>query len=243
MSEETPPKENAIYLGLTQTFPCSYLENQKEQLLTLTDTVVESALYERMLGLGFRRSGNAIYKPHCPNCSACQSIRIPAADFKPSRRQKRTSKQNQKFSWHHSTEVKTNYYPLYEKYINERHRDGSMYPASTEQFEQFLLCDWLPDNYIEIYDNQKLIGVAVIDLLDKSVSAIYSFFDPDYHKHSLGSYMILLTIELAKQLNRDYVYLGYQINDCRKMNYKTKYQPYQLLTDAGWLIQEELSSS
>ncbi|WP_133407114.1 arginyltransferase [Parashewanella tropica] len=241
MTETTSPKENAIYLGLTQAFPCSYLDDKQEQLLTLTDTVVEAGLYERMLGLGFRRSGNAIYKPHCPSCSACQSIRIPAIDFKPSRRQKRTLKQNHQFTWRHTTQINSDYYPLYEKYINKRHQDGSMYPASQEQFDQFLLCDWLNDNYIEVYDEKRLIGVAVIDVLSKNISAIYSFFDPEYHKHSLGSHMILLTIELAKQLNKDYVYLGYQIDACRKMNYKTKYQPYQLLTDAGWLIQEELS--
>ncbi|GGN69048.1 hypothetical protein GCM10009193_02600 [Shewanella aestuarii] len=109
-----------------------------------------------------------------------------------------------------------------------------MYPPSQSQFDDFLLCDWLPPTFIELYDADKLIGVAVTDNLTHSLSAIYSYFDPEYEKHSLGSLMILIQCQLAKSLGKHFVYLGYQIDENRKMSYKRQYRPYQILTPEGW---------
>ncbi len=234
MTNKPAVTEDLIYFGLTHPFDCSYLAGKQEQLLTLTDYEIDIPLYERLLSLGFRRNGSAIYKPHCPACAECKPIRIAVEQFKVSKRQKRTLKQNANFRWQQSDKDKPEYFELYKKYIQDRHSDGPMYPADRQQYEQFILCSWLPDSFIEIYDNQKLIGVAVSDVITDSLSAIYSFFDNEYAKFSLGSYMILAQIELAKRLNKQYLYLGYQIDECRKMNYKKLYRPYEVLTDQGW---------
>ncbi len=227
-------KNDAIYFGLTKPFPCSYLENQQEQLLTLTEYNLDSLMYERLLNLGFRRNGNAIYKPHCQFCSECRPIRLSVSQFTYSKRQKRTFKNNASLTWKHSKEIKEEYFYLYEIYINKRHHDGPMFPATREQYQQFLFCDWQQPQFIELYDGELLIGVAVTDVLNNSISAVYSFFSSSYVKNSLGSYLILLQIELAKQLNKDYLYLGFQIDGNRKMNYKTNYRPYEILTEQGW---------
>ncbi|MGB0894945.1 MAG: arginyltransferase [Parashewanella sp.] len=229
---------NEIYFNLTQPFACGYLDNEQEQLLTLNENDANIILYDRLLNVGFRRSGGTIYKPHCPNCNKCQPIRIPVADFKQSKRQKRTYKKNHTLTWKFVAKAKECYYPLYEKYINLRHQDGSMYPASLEQYQSFLLDFKIPPYFIEVYSEKQLIAVSVTDLLPNSLSAVYSFFDPDFEKMSLGSYLILLQIELAKQLDKQYVYLGYQIDNNRKMNYKTSYRPYEKLTESGWQRQD-----
>ncbi|RYV01696.1 arginyltransferase [Shewanella sp. OPT22] len=234
MNNRPTSTEELIYFGLTHPFDCSYLSGQKEQLLTLTDYEIDLSLYERLLSLGFRRNGSAIYKPHCPACAECKPIRINVDEFKLSKRQKRTLKKNERFTWKLVDQNKEEYFQLYQEYIEARHSDGPMYPADRNQYEQFLLCSWLPDSFIEIYDEDKLIGVAVTDILKNSVSAIYSFFDNDYADYSLGSFMILVQIELAQQTNKQYVYLGYQIDECRKMNYKKLYRPFEVLTDQGW---------
>ena len=226
-----------VTVGLTQSFDCNYLSEQKEQLLVIRDDRCHCDwVYEQLMTKGFRRSGNEIYRPHCPSCTACESIRLSANEFAPSRSQKRIrSRNNGLFKMTFSTVADEQCYPLYQKYINLRHKDGSMYPASKEQYAGFLFCDWLDTRFIHLWHEQKLIGVAVTDVLPKSMSAIYTFFDPDYEKYSLGTFFIIKQMELCEQLNKEYLYLGYQIDECKKMAYKTKYKPYQRLIRSQWI--------
>ncbi|WP_394132036.1 arginyltransferase [Shewanella maritima] len=223
-----------LNLGLTKAFDCNYIPGNKEQLLVIQEEQLNGHLFEQLLGMGFRRNGNAIYKPYCPNCNQCQSIRLPIAKFKPSKRQKRTLKANTDIQWRLSHKVSEDHFILYQKYIDERHSDGPMFPASESQYKEFLHCDWLEPTFIELFIEDKLVGVAVTDLMPNSLSAIYSYFDPELSQRSLGSLMILLQCELAKVLGKQYLYLGYQIDSNRKMNYKRLYRPYQILTSQGW---------
>ncbi|RTR38052.1 arginyltransferase [Shewanella canadensis] len=227
-------KSQPISVGITKTFPCSYIETELEQLLVLQEDNIGLALFEQLLALGFRRSGGTIYKPQCPHCNACLPIRIPSFLFTPSRRQKRTLKNNQDLIWKIVEKQTEHHYELYETYINVRHKDGPMYPASREQYNHFIDSGWLDPIFIELWKNDTLIGVAVTDILPNSLSAIYSFFAPDEHKRSLGSLLILIQCRLAKLMHKDFIYLGYQIDESRKMNYKRDYTPYQILTSSGW---------
>lgn len=227
---------DTIQVGMTNAFPCSYLSNQQEQLLVLQEETLDVDLFERLLALGFRRSGQMIYKPHCPACQACLPIRVPVKQFQPSRRQKRNLKNNRDISFAIVAQSTPEQYQLYEQYINERHYDGPMYPASKEQYEQFIQCSWHQPLLIELRVQGRLIGVAVTDQLPNSLSAIYSFFAPSEDKRSLGSLMILLQCRLAKLMGKNYLYLGYQIDDSRKMNYKKSYQPNEILTSKGWQL-------
>ncbi len=227
-------KSQPISVGITKSFPCSYIETELEQLLVLQEGDIDLVLFEQLLALGFRRSGGTIYKPQCPHCNACLPIRIPSFLFKPSRRQKRTLKNNQDIIWKIVEKQAEYHYELYETYINIRHKDGPMYPASREQYQHFIGSGWLDPIFIELWNKDTLIGVAVTDILPNSLSAIYSFFAPDEHKRSLGSLLILLQCRLAKLMRKEYIYLGFQIDASRKMNYKRDYTPYQILTSSGW---------
>ena len=214
-----------ITIGLTQSFQCSYLTEQQEQLLVIRDQrCYNSQVYQQLMTQGFRRSGNDIYRPNCPSCNACQSIRIPAAQFVLSRSQKRLSRLcKQQFQLTVDTVPDQQAYQLYEKYINTRHYQGAMYPPTRSQYESFLLCDWLDVIFLHIWQGEKLVAVAVTDHLPNSLSAIYSFFDPDYEKYSLGSWCILQQLSVCQRYQKEYLYLGYQIDECDKMNYKVKY--------------------
>jgi arginyl-tRNA--protein-N-Asp/Glu arginylyltransferase len=79
-----------------------------------------------------------------------------------------------------------------------------------------------------------LIGACLADRLGVGMSAVYSFFDPDQGRRSLGSYMILWLIDECRRLGLLHVYLGYWIADCRKMTYKTRFRPIEALTRDGW---------
>ncbi|MBJ2130360.1 arginyltransferase [Alteromonas sp. IB21] len=229
-----------VKFGITQSFSCSYLPDEQEQLLVYAeDSELHSLRYSQLIQAGFRRSGEQIYRPHCPNCNACKSIRIPVDNFTASRSQKRILKVNGGFKVQFSDNIKETYFPLYERYINERHSDGSMYPASQTQFDNFVQSDWMKTHYLEAYDGDKLIAVAVTDIVDanvpmSSLSALYTFFDPDYASASLGTWMILMQIMQAKQLGYRYLYLGYYVEGCNKMSYKQKFLPFEQFSDNQW---------
>ncbi|KMT66363.1 arginyltransferase [Catenovulum maritimum] len=226
-----------IKFGISQAFPCNYLPEQYERLLVAIDDIVYNPTnYEVMLNLGFRRSGEQVYRPHCESCQQCISIRIPAAEFSLSRNQKRTAKKCQNFTTRiNKKAIPSQYFELYSKYINQRHSDSTMFPPDLAQFENFVSASWLEVGFLEVYDQNKLISISVIDCLPDSFSAVYTFFDPDYSHYSLGRFAILQMVEFAKITQRNYVYLGYQIDECQKMNYKTEYQPHEKLIAGHWL--------
>lgn len=232
MNEHIPARA-----GLSQEFACSYLPNRQEQLLVILDpSCYSSDKFESLLALGFRRSGNQIYRPHCPTCSACSSVRVLAQEFIEKKSHKRKlNKAKTRFEVKYSNQERPQYYALYSKYISLRHQDGSMYPPDKTQFQSFLLCSWLNITFIELWDQDNLVAVAVTDCMDKAISAIYTFFDPDYEQYSLGTVMILQQLIFAKAQNKHYVYLGYQIDECPKMNYKTQFLPAQKQVKDQWL--------
>jgi arginyl-tRNA--protein-N-Asp/Glu arginylyltransferase len=226
-----------VKFGLTQAFSCSYLPEEKEQLLVFAETEQpDEQQYELLIGAGFRRSGEQIYRPHCPACQACQSIRIPVSLFGPSKSQKRVLKRNQDLRIQVSESDTSDYYPLYEQYINQRHDDGSMYPASIKQYQSFIKNSWACPLFIEFHLKDKLVAVAVTDNLPHSLSALYTFFAPDLADRSIGTLAILQQISLAADLKKQFVYLGYQVDACKKMNYKVNFLPHQRFFDAKWQL-------
>lgn len=226
-------------LRFYQTLPhaCSYLDEQEATTLFLDpQQPITPEVYDALTQIGFRRSGQDLYRPHCQTCNACQSVRVRVADFKPSRQQRRTLKNNQDLSW---TIVPATFsqerYLLYENYINSRHADGDMYPASEEQFRVFLLVNKNWASLVEFRDpNGKLLAVAAVDKLKDGLSAIYTFFDPEQKQRSLGVFAVLWQLQQAALRQLPYVYLGYWINHCRKMNYKQAYQPLEILKQQVW---------
>jgi len=228
--------EEGYKVGITSVFPCSYLEGQQERLLIAVDERLQNNLsYSHLMTEGFRRSGDQSYRPHCPHCDACQSIRVLVDQFKPSKSQRRSLKRNAQFDIKISKSLSDHYYPLYEKYINTCHRNGSMYPATVEQFQGFLSSKLTKQLFIETWHNGQLICVAVTDVLFNALSAVYTFYDPDYKPNGLGVFSILTQIKICHQYGYPYLYLGYQIDDCKKMNYKNRYFPHEKFVDASWL--------
>ncbi|MGB2079035.1 MAG: arginyltransferase [Vibrio sp.] len=226
----------SIPLGLCPIQTCSYLPKQNEQIAVVFESRFQTPqYYEAFLDMGFRRSGEMIYRPNCPSCQACQSIRILTPAFKPSRSQKRLIKQAQKLAirWQVKDKMDENWYPLYDAYICARHRDGSMYPPDRKTFESFSQSEWLNVKYLHLYQDEKLIAIAVIDVLADSLSAFYTFFDPE-NPLSLGSLAILYQVEVAQINNKKWLYLGFQIDECPAMSYKDRYHPHQKLVNQTW---------
>ncbi len=173
-----------IRIGLTDSHSCSYLPERKERVAVALDATMHcGSSYEVLLANGFRRSGDTIYKPHCDSCSACQAIRISIPDFLPSKSQKRLLGKSQGLRWELREQLDSTWFDLYSRYIEERHSTGTMYPPRKKEFYQFSQCGWLNTQYLHVYDGDKLIAIAVTDIMSNSASAFYTFFDPMYQFH------------------------------------------------------------
>ena len=236
--------EEGYKVGITKTFPCSYLPDQEERLLIAVDERLQNNYsYSLLMTEGFRRTGDQSYRPHCPACNACQSIRIIVDKFIPSKSQKRTIKRNAHFQVLTSDRLKEDYYPLYEQYINTCHQDGSMFPANYQQFESFLSSKLTQqlfiETWVEVNEIKRLVCVAVTDVLINGLSAVYTFYHPDFRAYGLGVFSILTQIEFCKKNKLPYLYLGYQIDECQKMNYKNRYFPYEKFSEQQWILVEK----
>ncbi len=163
--------------------------------------------------------------------------RIPVNLFVPDRQQKRILKRNVDIQVQSAKPAFTQeYFDLYQRYIEQRHAvDGDMFPPSQEQFSTFLVRDLPFSRFYEFRVDQRLLAVAVTDLLPNGLSAVYTFYEPDEERRSLGRYAILWQIAEAARLQLQAVYLGYWIKNCKKMNYKTQYRPIELLTNQRWV--------
>jgi len=220
----------------TPAHDCSYLPDREATTMFVDPRAkVDKRLYSQLTALGFRRSGSHYYRPHCEHCNACVPVRLRVEDFKPDRSQRRVLKKNDDLNCRMVRASFTErYYDLYAHYIEERHADGDMYPPSREQFTSFLVEGATDSWFIEILDGENLVGLAAVDKLDEGLSAIYTVFDPAYEHRSLGTFAVLWQIQEARRQQLPYLYLGYWIADCRKMNYKTRFRPIEALRGGHW---------
>ncbi len=220
----------------TPAHECSYLDDR--QAITLfADPLapIDKNLYSSLSAVGFRRSGTSIYRPYCQSCTACIPVRIPVARFSPRRSQKRVTRANADLQVLKKQPTFTSeYFNIYARYINERHADGDMYPATQDQFQSFLVDARPETSFYEFRDANRLLAVAVADELNDGLSAIYTFFDPDERHRALGVHAILWLIGEARRRNLSYLYLGYWIKQCQKMNYKMDYKPIELYVNNEW---------
>ena len=238
MTRDISPDMGTIKLCLTEPHDCSYLEGRRSTTAFVDPELnIDTQLYSKMTSMGFRRSGPYLYAPMCAQCNACVPARVPVASFKESRSQKRCWKKNADITIEQLDVLNIDeHFPLYARYINERHKDGDMYPPFRKQFEDFLGNPWQSTRFLEFRLAGKLIGCAVVDILNNGVSAIYTYFDPLYSDRGLGNLAVLYEIRMAQQLELDYLYLGYWIADCAKMKYKTNYRPLEFYRGNNWQL-------
>tara|TARA_B100000767_G_scaffold274845_1_gene309229 strand:- start:998 stop:1705 length:708 start_codon:yes stop_codon:yes gene_type:complete len=227
---------NQLKFYTTHEHTCGYDNDKKATSLFVDPEIkINDIIYRELTDTGFRRSGKHFYRPHCQSCNDCIATRIPIKHVTLSKQQKRIIKKNNDLTSQQVESINTDeHYRLFEKYIAMRHSDGDMFPASREQYNEFLINDQTFTRYTEYRLNEELVAVNLADQLVNGLSAIYTFFDADHARRSLGSFAILQLIEQTQALNGTYLYLGYWIKSCQKMNYKIDYRPMELLINGRW---------
>ncbi len=223
---------------VTAPQPCPYLPDRMERkLFTALQGDGAQKLNDSLSKQGFRRSQNVLYRPSCSDCAACLSARIVAEDFRPSRSQRRVSKRNTRLKRRVASPWATeDQYELFRRYLDARHADGGM--ADMDVFEFAAMIEETPirSRVIEYSDREtgELIAVCLTDMLDDGLSMVYSFYEPDWEKASLGTYMILDHVEIARQTGLPYVYLGYWVPGSDKMGYKAQFDALEVHRRGQW---------
>lgn len=230
-------RPNETIETLTPAEPCPYLSDRLWRLSVVERRHYTPRDYANYLANGYRRSGDFLYQTACPTCQACIPCRICIDDVKLRRRHRRILKKNTELK----IEVRTPFVDLklvglYEQYISLRHRDGAMYPPNINHFLAFAESSWATTRFLCGFLRGELVAVAVTDLAERCLSAVYTFFSPFLPERSLGVWAILQQIELARDFNAEHLYLGFWLRNCKKMAYKTNFPGCQLFDrQSGWL--------
>ena len=222
----------------TGTHACGYWADREARDLVLDPRDPRlPQLYPMALDWGFRRSGDIVYRPSCVGCQACVAVRVPVARFRPDRSQRRCLKRNADVDARIVAPLRTaEHLALYRKYLTTRHRGGGMDDHGAPEFEQFLIGSWNQGRFLELreHGSHRLLAVAVTDLVDGALSAVYTFYDPDEAERGLGTLAVLKQLEWAARDGRAHLYLGYWIAGHAKMDYKRRFQPLEGFNGRGW---------
>jgi leucyl-tRNA---protein transferase len=228
---------------VTSPGPCPYLPGKQERKV-FTDLSGHNPgeLNDALGRIGFRRSQGVAYRPSCIDCSACISVRVITGEYEPNSSQKRIYRRNRDLevsvcqAWSTAEQ-----YSLLRRYLDQRHPDGGMSNMDEMDFADMVEQSPVDTHIVEYREPPsngrlgELVGVCLSDRQQDGLSMIYSFFAPDRPKRpGLGTYIIMDHIARAASAGLPFVYLGYWIDGCRRMEYKARFQPMERLSPAGW---------
>jgi arginine-tRNA-protein transferase len=234
---EHKPLPDIRFFFSTSPGPCPYLQGRVERRVVTElvgcDTV---ALHNALSLAGYRRSHGIVYVPACPACDACVAVRVVADEFKPSRSQRRILNRNADLIVEELPPIATEeQYDMFAAYQRTKHGDGDMSKMKFADYQGLIEDTPIDTRLLEFRDSQlTLLGACLVDLVDNGLSAVYSFYDLEHNRRSLGAHMILALIERVRETGRKYVYLGFWIADCDKMSYKAAYRPLEARSHQGW---------
>lgn len=233
---------------VTSPSPCPYLPGKQERKVFTELNGVHAAELNDALGrIGFRRSQTVAYRPSCAGCTACVSVRVVTPDFQANASQRKLIKRHADLDvvpcrpW--ATDEQ---YRLLRRYLATRHPGGGMAAMDEEDFADMVEHSTVNSFVMEYREparhgrQGKLLGACLTDRQADGLSMIYSFFAADEEtRPGLGNFIILDHIARARAAGLPYVYLGYWVKGSRRMAYKTRYRPIEVLGPAGWRLMRE----
>jgi len=236
--EETAARRLAAKFLREQPLPmgaehdCPYLPGRIARCEGFYAEELHPEVYAALMDHGFRRSGKVIYRAACPSCTACRQLRVPVADFHPSRSQRRVLRRNQDIEVTVDRPSLTKEkWLLFAAYLDAQH-DRTM-PRSLEALADFLYNSSVGTVEIAYRLGEELVAVSLADRSREALSSVYVYFAPQHGHRSLGTFSALWEIEYCRRLGIPYYYLGYYVADAKTMNYKVRFQPCEILDEGG----------
>ena len=214
---------------------CPYIEGREAVLpLRWYRGPIDGDDFDELLASSDRRVGRTLYRPSCPSCDECKGIRVPIADFEPSRSQRRAWKKNadvEVFSGHPVVDEAR--LALFNKHKLERNL--SERPTSESHYRNWLAVTCTRTVETRYVLDGKLIGVGILDLGRRDASSVYFYYDPDHERRSLGVFSVLAEILWLKRQGYRHYYLGLYVKSCDQLNYKARYFPHERLERGSWV--------
>lgn len=223
----------------TRHSPCPYLPGRLERkVFTELGGPDADSLHDLLAVNGFRRSQGIAYRPLCDGCTACVAVRVRAWEFKPRRWMRRTLARNDDLEMTRTPSRATvEQFELFTAYLNARHAEGGMADTTFDEYSAMVEDTEVTTEVIEFRDADGALAAAcLIDILADGLSLIYSFFAPERESASTGSAIILRLIQRAAEEGKQFVYLGYWIEESRTMAYKSRFSPIEALGPDGWQL-------
>lgn len=234
------PIQDTRFFFATSPLACPYLEGKMERRVVAELVGRDAAaLHDALTHAGFRRSHAIVYAPACTGCDACIPVRIVARDFRPNRTQARIWRSG---TATHEIEERPpiatrEQFALFVHYQQSRHAEGDMARMDFEDYRSLIEDTPVDTVMIEVRAaDGALVGACLADRVGDGLSAVYSFFEPERYRDSLGTLMILWLVERARAMGKPYVYLGFWIAECRKMSYKSNFRPIEVRSAQGWKL-------
>jgi leucyl-tRNA---protein transferase len=222
------------FLVRSAPHPCPYLPLREAQEEVFRTIELHPELYHDFMDNGFRRSGDYFYRPTCPDCRECHPIRVPSAEFRPTKSQRRVRNKNQDIQVSVCrptlTEEKVR---MYADYLARQH--GSSTEVSRDELTATLYASPVHTVEFEYRLNRRLVAVSIADLSSRSLSSVYVYYDVDLSSRSLGTFTALQEILFCKTRQIPYYYLGFFVPGCPSMSYKARFRPHEILDpDLSW---------
>ena len=212
---------------------CAYLPEQQQTTHYKVISECSTVYCDQLVSQGWRRFGGMFFRPVCADCTACESIRIDVPRYEFSRSEKRVLRKNAdlrviirrpSMTQHH-----LDLFIRYHRYMHEK-RGWKEQPVTPRNYYTSFVHGFNAFGYEVLYfDHDRLIGVDLIDILPSGISSIYFYYDPEYARRSLGKYSLLRQIMMAQERTLRWVYLGYYVQGCQSLEYKSEYAPLQQL--------------
>ena len=220
-----------------RTEPCPYLDGEVARMpMRMPMGRVSLWQTDWRLAAGHRRTGEFIYQTNCPSCSACQPARVICKDYVFSKNAKRVLSKNdqqfdQKFSAPCSNQARIDLFNLHRTSRGLSVNDSDI---DHEGYEWGFVRSCMNSFEIAYWQDQRLVCVALCDLGKTSLSAVYTFYDPEFAENSIGTYSILKQIQYCQNRGLEHLYLGYYVADSPHMHYKARFAPQERLIDGQW---------
>ncbi|HQR50293.1 MAG TPA: arginyltransferase [Methylophilaceae bacterium] len=242
MTLPNDPHLQHLQFYATTAYPCGYLEGrQARSLIAAPHHLIDERVYSELIRQGFRRSGKFAYRPYCEQCQACVPVRLPVAEFRPGRSQRRIWQRHGNLTTRVlELEFIPAHFALYRVYQQARHAGGGMDADGAEQYRNFLAQSNVKTLLVEFREDEQLRMVSVVDCVADGLSAVYTFYDCSDAAASYGTYNVLWLADWCRQLELPYLYLGYWIAESRKMAYKSNFRPLQGLVQGEWKTLEKI---